>query len=177
VRLDRADRQSQLGGNGFVAHAEHHVAQNVALPPRQGLLLHAVGYTARYERPQGDATQKHGPQSGRQVLQSATEQQITAGALFEGMADLRFTIAVRENHDTAAVRRACGNQTQPRVVISDHNIGRWQEPRPARHHLKLPHSPQRGLESRRDQRIGVHDQHLDSVVGTHSCSPNTSVSQ
>jgi len=167
VGLDGAHRQSELGGNRLVAHPQHHVPQDVAFTARQGLLLHTVGYATRNERTERDASQVYRPQTGREILQAAPEQQITPRALFECMADLRLTVTVREDHDTATVRGPRGNHSQSRVVIGDYNIRRRHAQGTAHGHLELTHPPQSGLESRRDQRIGVHNQHFDFVVGTH----------
>jgi len=104
VGFNGSNRQSQLRRNRLVTHSEHQVPEDVSFPARKRLLLHAIGYTGRSERAQRDAAQLHGPQTGSELLQTAPQQQVTAGALFECVADLRLTVTMREYHQAAAER-------------------------------------------------------------------------
>ncbi len=50
----------------LVAHAEHHVTQNIAFPARQRLLLHPVGNPAGHQGAERDAAQVDGTQADGQ---------------------------------------------------------------------------------------------------------------
>jgi len=73
VGFHGAHRQCQLRRNGLVAHAQHHVPQDVVFAAGQRLLLHPIGYAAGDQRPERNAAQVDGAQAGSQVLQAAAE--------------------------------------------------------------------------------------------------------
>jgi hypothetical protein len=106
VCLHGTHGQCQFRCNRLVAHPEHHVTQDVGFAGRQRLLLHAVSYPAGNEGAYRDATHVHGSQPINQVLQAASQQQVTARSLLERMADLRLAVAVSQDHDSPA-ERAC----------------------------------------------------------------------
>ena len=100
MRLHGFQSRPRFERNGLVTEPEHQQLQDLELPLCQFFPPDLFGNPTCHQRSKGNFTGMNGANGGSQVRYAATQQQVTASALLQGVANTRLAVPAGENQNT-----------------------------------------------------------------------------